>query len=297
MATTSLGLGGGAHIAAACGDGAVRVWPFGDETWSRTLNEQAGRSWAVAVTDVGDRVAASSADGHVRVWNLPAGELVWDVDAKAGRIRSLAFDGAGTTLAAACGDGTARLWDATGSLLDEIPAVGGWSRAVALDERGTRVAVGAGTGMITVRAVATGSIVAELPGHAGRILQLGFFGDRLLSAGADGTVRLWSLIEQQTVAQVRVDASGQCAGFDAASGKVVVASAAGVTSLTSRPWARIETMPPTNESLTAAAPPIVSNEPDSFSWGVLHRRHPALSGSPLPHRVKLVSSTLSTTRF
>lgn len=222
---------GGAHIAAACGDGAVRVWSLGDETWSRILNERAGRSWAVAVTGAGDRLAASSADGHVRVWNLPAGELVWDVDAKAGRIRSLAFDGAGTTLAAACGDGTARLWDGTGSLLDEVPAVGGWSRAVALDETGTRVAVGAGTGMITVRSVASGSLVAELPGHAGRILQLGFFGDRLLSAAADGTVRLWSLTEQELVAQVRVDASGQCAGFDAASGKVVVASAAGVTSL------------------------------------------------------------------
>lgn len=54
----------------------------------------------------------------------------------------------------------------------------------------------------------------------------------------------------------------------------------------------------TNESLTAAAPPIVSNEPDSFSWGVLHRRHPALidqvaAAHPYPPGIRLALDALS----
>ncbi|MCF2533805.1 hypothetical protein LZ495_42225 [Yinghuangia sp. KLBMP8922] len=55
--------------------------------------------------------------------------------------------------------------------------------------------------------------------------------DRLVSAAAGGTVRLWSLTGQHQVAEVRIDASLHCAAFDADSGRVLAASALGVTAL------------------------------------------------------------------
>jgi WD40 repeat protein len=62
---------------------------------------------------------------------------------------------------------------------------------------------------------------------------LGFTPDleHLVSAAADGTVRLWSLPDQRQLAQVRVDASLHCAAFDSATGGVLTGSAAGVTML------------------------------------------------------------------
>ncbi len=61
--------------------------------------------------------------------------------------------------------------------------------------------------------------------------------DRLVSAAADGTARLWSLSEQRQLAQVRVDASLHCAAFDAVRGRLLAGSAAGLALLTVEPVA------------------------------------------------------------
>ncbi|MCQ4083989.1 hypothetical protein NGB36_26230 [Streptomyces sp. RB6PN25] len=85
-----------------------------------------------------------------------------------------------------------------------------------------------------MRDIGSDRFIAHLAGHTGRILMLGFAedGDGLVSAAADGTVRLWSLSEQRQTAEVRVDASLHCAGFERATGQVLVGSAAGVVALT-----------------------------------------------------------------
>ncbi len=225
---------GGPYIAAAGGDGTVRVWVLDDEASTLNLNTDVPRSWAVAVARTGKRLAASTHMGGIRVWDLPSGEPLWSNDAKAGRIRSLAFDGEGELLAACGGDGTVCLWRAsTGQTVAQFTNPSGWTRAITVDHAGTAVAVGSGTGDIHVRDVTTGRILGSLRGHTGRVLLLGFAheADRLVSAAADGTVRLWSLSRQLEIAQIRVDASGQCGSFDPTSGRLLVGSAAGVTAL------------------------------------------------------------------
>ncbi|WP_158795090.1 hypothetical protein [Streptomyces sp. NRRL S-337] len=54
---------------------------------------------------------------------------------------------------------------------------------------------------------------------------------QLASAASDGTVRLWSLGEQQQTAEVRVDGSLNCAAYDPVHGRILVGSAAGVVTL------------------------------------------------------------------
>lgn len=226
---------GGEYIAAACGDGRVRAWSWRDEQWRRTLNEDTARTWAVALAQAVPRVAASTGDGHVRCWDLPSGELLWSQDVRAGRLRAIAFDDAGELLAACGGDGSVHVWRAqTGEHVSRFSNAAGWARTVALDATGTRAAVGSGTGDITVRDLSGDRFTTHLPGHTGRILMLGFAddGDGLVSAAADGTVRLWSLREQRQKAEVRVDASLHCAAFDGPTKQVLVGSAAGVVALT-----------------------------------------------------------------
>lgn len=226
---------GGDYAAAAGGDGEVRVWSLASHTELLRVNADVRRSWAVSVARTGRLLAASTGGGEVRVWELPSGKQLWAQHAQAGRIRSLAFDDDGGVLAAAGGDGIIRLWHAsTGEAITRVASPSGWARTVTVDSGGVFVALGSGTGDIHICDINTGRVSAHLPGHTGRVLMLGLTrdGDRLASAAADGTVRLWSLSQQQQLAQVRVDASGQCAAFDPASERVVVGSGAGVAALT-----------------------------------------------------------------
>ncbi|MFJ9523379.1 NB-ARC domain-containing protein [Kitasatospora sp. NPDC101801] len=225
---------GGKYVAAACGDGSVRVWSLDDESWTLRLNDDVARSWSVAVPQAGTRLAASTGDGRIRCWDLPTGALLWEQQAHAGRVRSLAFDADGNLLAASGGDGTVHLWDSlTGQHLSRFVNPGGWARSIAVNPAGTRLAVGSGTGEIHLRDVRTEQFVGHLPGHAGRVLMVAFSEDpdRLVSAAADGTVRAWSLSQQGQLAEIRVDATLNCAAADPGTGRVLVGSAAGPVSL------------------------------------------------------------------
>src|SRR5260370_29773273 len=96
------------RMAAACGDGTVRVWSLRGD-WTLELNEDEQRSWTVALSQDGTRLAASSAGNIVRTWELPSGEKLWECHAHEGRIRSVAFDDSGGLLLTGGGDGLARL--------------------------------------------------------------------------------------------------------------------------------------------------------------------------------------------
>jgi WD40 repeat protein len=221
------------RVAAACGDGTIRAWSLRDD-WTLELNEDEERTWAVALNRDGTRLAASSAGNIVRVWDLPSGETLWECHAHEGRIRSVAFDDSGDLLLTGGGDGLARLWRLPrGDKAAEFAHSGMWVRSVALDRSGTRAALGCGPGAIYVCDPADGQVVAELHGHSGRVLMLGFCADPdvLVSAAADGTIRLWSLSGQKQLAEVRVDASLQAAGLDASGKTVLAASAAGIVAV------------------------------------------------------------------
>ncbi|KWT63894.1 hypothetical protein ADL21_00635 [Streptomyces albus subsp. albus] len=212
----------------------MRAWSLTDEAWELTLNRDTDRTWAVAMPRTAPRLAASTSDGHIRCWDLPGGNLLWSQDVHAGRLRSLAFNADGQVLAACGGDGSVRVWwTADGEFISRFTCPTGWARAVTLDDEGTRAAVGAGTGDIAVRDLTGDRFTAQLSGHSGRILMVGFTSDpdQLVSAAADGTVRLWSLGEQQQIAEVRVDGSLNCAAYDPVHGRILVGSAAGVVAL------------------------------------------------------------------
>jgi WD40 repeat protein len=91
---------GGRYVAAAGGDGSVRVWSLDDTRWMLQFNDDVARSWSVAIPGAGSRPAASTGDGRIRCWDLPTGTLLWEQQAHAGRVRSLAFDADGNLLAA-----------------------------------------------------------------------------------------------------------------------------------------------------------------------------------------------------
>ncbi|MFI0445137.1 NB-ARC domain-containing protein [Actinomadura sp. 6N118] len=221
-------------VATACGDGAIRLWALLDD-WSLVLNEQETRTWSVAINRNGTRLAASSSGGVVRVWALPSGDLLWERHAHQGRVRSLAFNADGERIVTGGGEGNARIWHVPdGRQIGEVTHTTSWIRTVAISADGMQVAVGCGPGDIYVHDLAKGQTEAQLLGHSGRVLMLGFAADQghLISAAADGTVRSWSVPEQRQLAEVRVDASLQCAAHHAESRVVLAGSAAGSVAIT-----------------------------------------------------------------
>ncbi|MFI5495261.1 NB-ARC domain-containing protein [Actinoplanes sp. NPDC051859] len=227
---------GGDFLAAACGDGTVRVWSLTDDRWSLHLDPQQGRTWAVAVNRTGTLLAAGTR-GNLHLWDLPSGRLLWTRATHHGeRIRSLAFSDAGNHLLSGGGDGTAQLWDADiNRQITEFSNPGTWVRAVAVDATGERAAIGYGSGTIHIHTLTNEAKPhVTLAGHTGRPLMLGFArqADQLVSAAADGTIRAWSLIRQRQDAEVRIAASLQCAAYTADTDRILSASASGATMVT-----------------------------------------------------------------
>lgn len=218
---------------AAGGDGAVRVWDVEAGSLLATLTSEAGRAWAVAIDAAGESVAIASGRGTLSVWDVGRQQRRWETSAHTGRTRSIAFGPDGRTLVTGGADEFTRVWDvATGSSISARTSGTNWVRSVTLDRTGTRTASGLGSGDITVGALDDDGAATHLFGHTGRILAMEFVGGgRLVSAAADGTIRLWSITGQEQLAQVRVDASLQCAAVHPSTGSVLAGSSAGVIAL------------------------------------------------------------------
>ena len=144
-------------------DNTARLW--NRETGeSRVLRGHQNRIHAVAFSHDGGRVATGSADQTVRLWDGITGQLIAVLRGHTNHIGHVVFNSAGSRLLTAANDGTLRLWDTAG-----------------------------------------GKLVAVLLGHnarpqqdisdAGRAGITGVWysanGSRIVSAGADGTLRIW----------------------------------------------------------------------------------------------------------
>jgi WD40 repeat protein len=112
----------GKTLAAACGDGTVRLWDLtapDPAAHPRILKgHHAEISWVAFAPD-GKTLASGalkSGDGTVRLWDLTAPDPAASPRVIQGHgkpLLNVSFAPDGKRLAAACGDGTVRLWDLT----------------------------------------------------------------------------------------------------------------------------------------------------------------------------------------
>lgn len=218
----------GTTAAAACGDGAIRIWDLEHMSEVDCVTVPERRIWSVAMDPACNFLAGSMASGVLRVWDLPSRRPVLaDPRAHGGRIRSMAFTESGQSLVTGSGDGTVRVWDLQSSQVqDEFSHPGGWVRSVAIDKQG-RIAIGSGGGDIYLRDLERKAFIAQFVGHTGRVLMLAFVqdADQLVSAAADGTIRVWSLLDGSQMSEMRCDASLLCASYDPGRRMILASSA------------------------------------------------------------------------
>ncbi len=218
---------GGEVAAAACVDGSVRVWDVTSGAEVAQFTPPEPRTWAVALSQSGIQVAATMGLGMLRLWELASGRLLWERRAHSARIRSLVFDEGSGALVTGSGDGLVRVWDVdSGEMRAEFTSPGGWIRAVAADGPG-RIVLGCGNGEIYVWDRTGKTDPIRLSGHSGRVLMVAFLpdDDGVISAAADGTVRVWSTEAAAPISEVRCDSSLLTGSADPERRMVLVSSA------------------------------------------------------------------------
>lgn len=194
------------------------TWAVGDDTGEvqlvdvatgRVLHRLAGQSAAlqdIAFDDAGNRLATSADDGTTDVWDVGSGHLLESLTGHAGRVAALAFSHDGGTLATGGYDGRLVLWDlhhrptlgrTVGSLATVPGAVALPDSYVATTGASGRILVGEPDGAVVVAgpSAAAGDVVAHRTAHHGPVndAEVSADGHVGVTAGSDGTVRLWDL--------------------------------------------------------------------------------------------------------
>lgn len=131
-----------------------------------------------------------------------------------GGTSALAFSPDGSLLAAALGDGRVHLFDLAN--VREVPSPVAKHLDFTFD--GSLIAIGGeATHLVVVADVATGEQVYSITDHPGDVTDLEFSedGSLLLTAGTDGTIRLWDARTGTSALTVPLETSGSIyAGFD-----------------------------------------------------------------------------------
>lgn len=157
---------------------------------------------AIAATGTAGNIAFAPGDNTIRLWNTFTGDLISAISGHTGYITDLAFSPGEGILASASSDGSVRLW--------EVPGKSQWI----LEDSGYNISDATHSSQMVVTGHTDGTIriwnpeleeVLRLHAHHGPILSLALSpdGDLIVSAGADGALRLWKTQSSQELGGFR----------------------------------------------------------------------------------------------
>jgi WD40 repeat protein len=216
-------------------DGALHLWDARRHTM-RAVGVADRPITALGGSPTGTRVAVCRADGQVSVYDV-AGQSIaprWTRQCPE-PVPAVAFGPGGKWLVTA-GDAV-RVWDAANGTLDrELPGGTRRAKAIAVEAGGHCLAAGGADGV--VRFWDEGRRLRELTGHKGSVdvAAFGPVAGRLVTAGSDGTIRIWGLRGHEEVRCLSgLEYRGRALAANPASGVLAVGCADGTVRLQGPP--------------------------------------------------------------
>jgi WD40 repeat protein len=207
----------GDQVVSAGADGTVTLGPLAGGAAVATI-PRGSPVTSLALSSDGLRVAVGGADKGVKVYALPSGKLESTIATDA-EVRGLSFGADNKRLAVAGGDGKTRLFDAAGAL-EESFAQEGAVNAVAFAADGKTVFT-AGADK-SARRWSPALVWQDRHDAAASRAVMNGRGDRVVSAGADGMVKVWNATDGKPVQAIRAHV-GAVAGIAVSpdAGKIV----------------------------------------------------------------------------
>ena len=190
---------GGEQLAAACGDGTVKILDARTGKLIKNLRGHTSDVFSVAQSSDGRRLASASADRTVRLWDLATGEEVFErpghVGDYAGMAYAVAFSPDGRQLVAGGEDGIATIWNvADGSEVHRLPEKHeATAVCTAFSPDGLLLATGSWGGVLRIWNAQTGQLLRKIPAHTSRMCAVVFRPDGrwLATASFDRTIKVW----------------------------------------------------------------------------------------------------------
>jgi tRNA A-37 threonylcarbamoyl transferase component Bud32 len=190
----------GKHALSGSDDRIVRVWDLErGKAVTRFARHTAGVA-AVALAPDGKLAASGGRDQTIRIWEAFTGKEVRQLTAPRGPVMCLAWSADGRSLFSGHFDTTLRMWDMTTGrearrfsghrqMVSSLTLVGAYLVSASHDQT------------VRVWDVAAGAEVAQCVGHSGAVAAAvaGPAGE-VATAGQDGTVRVWKVLGQGSLA-------------------------------------------------------------------------------------------------
>jgi len=183
----------GTLVAYGSVEGGVTLFGVSDFVARRTITAHPANVTAVAFSPDSTRIASADAAGDVALWSVADGSPIWSATPLDGRVEGLAFSVSGTVWALTA-SGLYAIDGASGS--HTTAASGTSAAALALSPDGQTIALGGTDGGVKLLSAANlGAIASIAVANPGGVtaLRISGNGQKLVTAGADGTTALWDL--------------------------------------------------------------------------------------------------------
>jgi WD40 repeat protein len=197
-------------------DGRLLVWDLVAGAAVRNLSGLDRPARSIALSPDGHTALAAAPGGALVLWDLETGKiarrLTPPAEAQHSAPPGAGLEEEGSWAVALSADGTrafglhgseARAWDlASGELVADFECCDSAPHSIAASHDGQLVLLGMEDGRLVLLDLSGAGGRQELRGHTAAVTMVGFLPDRgrALSASADGTVRLWDLFEETSMA-------------------------------------------------------------------------------------------------
>jgi WD40 repeat protein/serine/threonine protein kinase len=207
----------GKCLASAGFDGMIKVWDVTSGHELATLRGHVGRVYAAVFTPDGAHVVSGGEDRIIRIWDVKSGNLTTTLRGHKGTVSSLAVSPDGRHVASAS-PGQLIVWDASsGKELVTLAVSQETVQGITFSPNGKYLACAGNSAKLGIQTapiveiwdVATGKKTVALHGHSSIVRDVTFSpnGRRIVTASADGTVRIWDCETGSEILLLRVCAN------------------------------------------------------------------------------------------